>query len=112
MADASLSLAGEQKVSLHGQRSINCKAESGVQALGGEGQFSDATSGTATLTLHNCKETAVNSSCTSSGEAAGTIKTEALRFRLAYLSDGNRASSSCPTPKAGCSRRPTAVAAW
>jgi hypothetical protein len=86
---ASFTLAGEQKVSLRTDLfSVNCTTESKVQSIGGEGQFESASSGTATLTLRNCKENLVNTKCTSAEQAVGTIKIEALPFNLVFLSDG------------------------
>ena len=96
---ASFSLAGEQTVRLRGTTPVNCATESGVKALGGEGQFEDATSGTATLTLHNCKESGFGSKCTTSGQATGTIVTEALPFSLVYLSDGRPGALFLPNPE-------------
>ena len=98
---ASFSLAGAQTVSLVGPEiTISCTTSGEVKALGGEGQFEDATSGTATLTLHNCKGP-FNVNCTTSGQAAGTIKTEALPFRLAYLSDGEPGIVFLPNEESG-----------
>ena len=110
---ASLSPAGEQTVRLRGgSYPINCTTESGVKALGGEGQFESASTGTATLTLHHCKESSFNSSCTTSGQATGTIKTEPLPFRLVDLSDGEPGVLFLPNAQSGTlaaarpSRRP------
>ena len=97
---ASFSLTGEPKVSLRGPTTLNCTTQSGVNALGGEGQFEDASSGTATLTLHNCKGP-FGVTCTTSGQAAGTIKTEALPFRLVYLSDGEPGLLFLPNAESG-----------
>jgi len=84
---ASFSLSGEQEVTLKTASStLSCTTAGETQALGGEGQFDDATSGTATLTLHNCKSS--GTTCTTPGEEGGTIKTDELPFELAYLSDG------------------------
>ncbi len=99
---ASFSPAGEQTVRLRGgSYPINCTTESGVKALGGEGQFESASTGTATLTLHHCKESSFNSSCTTSGQATGTIKTEPLPFRLVYLSDGEPGVLFLPNAQSG-----------
>jgi hypothetical protein len=95
---ASFSLAGEAKVTLHGQTTIKCTTVSEVPALGGEGEFESATEGTATLTLHNCRDV-FNAKCTTTGEAEGTIATEALPFRLVYLSDGEPGLLFLPNPE-------------
>jgi hypothetical protein len=97
---ASLSLAGEQTVSLRAPTPVTCKTESGVKALGGEGRFEDATTGTATITLHNCMGP-LSAKCTSSGQPSGTIQTEALPFRLVYLSDGEPGVLFLPNAESG-----------
>ncbi len=98
---ASFSPAGEQTVRLRGgSYPINCATEAGVKALGGEGQLESATAGTATLVLHNCK-TIFGISCTTSGQAEGTIKAESLPFRLVYLSDGKPGVLFEPNAKSG-----------
>ncbi len=97
---ATFSLAGEQTVRLRAPTPLTCKTESGVKALGGEGQLESATAGTATLVLHNCK-TIFGISCTTSGQAEGTIKTEPLPFRLVYLSDGKPGVLFEPNAKSG-----------
>ena len=86
---ASFSLAGEAEVSLRtaAGKFVNCTGEGEAQPLAGEGSFEDATSGTATIDLHNC-HTTLGIKCTTAGQATGTIETEALPFRLVYLSDG------------------------
>lgn len=55
----------------------------------GSGEFGDSESGQVQFTLRHCKETALNSNCTTPGQAAGTIRTESLPVRLAYLADGS-----------------------
>ena len=86
---APFSLTGEAEVSLRttAGKFVNCSGEGEAQPLAGEGQFEDATSGTATIDLHNC-HTTLGIKCTTAGQATGTIETEALPFRLVYLSDG------------------------
>src|SRR5207342_2803859 len=98
---ASFSLANEQTVWLQGQTPIKCTTESGTKALGGGGQFESASAGTATLTLRNCKETTLGTKCTTTGQATGTIKTEALPFRLTYLSDGKPGLLFLPNASSG-----------
>ncbi len=98
---ASFSAAGEQKVWLRGgSHPVKCATESGVKALSGEGSFETATTGTATFTLHNCTTT-LGLKCTTSGQAEGTIKTEALPFRLTYLSDGEPGVLLLPNKASG-----------
>jgi hypothetical protein len=97
---AAFSLVGEDEVVLRsGESSVECKTGGEAQALGGEGEFEDAASGTATLTLHNCKSS--GTSCTTSGEQLGTIKAEGLRFHLIYLSDGEPGVVLLPNAESG-----------
>ncbi len=98
---ASLSLAGEAEVTLQNSTDgVECKTEGEVQALGGEGQFENETSGTATLTLHNCKDS-LKYTCTTVGEKAGTIVAKDLPFRLVYLSDGEPGILFLPDTESG-----------
>ena len=95
----SLSLGGEGTVMLHGLAPVSCVGEGEVDPVGGEGQLDDETSGTATLTLHNCRSSGTK--CTTPGEAAGTVKTEDLPFRLVYLSDGKPGIVFLPNAESG-----------
>jgi hypothetical protein len=88
---ASFTFFGEEEVTLRywdASFKIDCKTEGETPALDGGGQFDDAVSGTATLALHNCKESGAKSACTTGESGAGTVKAENVPFRLVYLSDG------------------------
>lgn len=97
---ASFDLAGEAKVTLRGQTTIKCTSVGEVPALEGEGQFEDASAGTATLTLHNCRDV-FNTACTTPGESEGTIVAEDLPLELSYLSDGEPGVVFLPNAESG-----------
>jgi subtilisin family serine protease len=98
---ASFSLSGTQKVRLRGQVPITCASTPGVSAVDGDGQYADAISGTVTLTLHNCTEPELESSCTSPGAESGTIQAVNLRFQLTYLADGRMGILFLPNAETG-----------
>lgn len=59
---------------------VSCIATSGTSS-----QTSNSSTGSATLTFTGCKDEALNTNCTSSGQAAGTIKTNSLVYHLVFI---------------------------
>jgi len=73
-----------------GETTVKCTQDFEKEEFAsGSGEFSDMNTGEAQLTLINCREAAFNSYCTTSGESAGTIKTESLPVEVTPLSDSN-----------------------
>lgn len=54
----------------------------------GSGNFATKKTGTFQLTFHGCKDSAFGSNCNSTGQPAGTIKTNVMSFRNVYLTHG------------------------
>ncbi len=81
---ATASGVSESKLVLrNGTDTVTCTKPEGS----GTGEFLDPSSGSLTLTLHNCSEE-LGFKCTSAGQANGTVKTNSLPIHLTYLSDG------------------------
>lgn len=68
----------------------------------GTGNYNTKTSGTISLILHGCLESAFGSSCTSAGNPAGTVSTGSLPFQNVYLTD----SKTTPGIKIGGTSTP------
>lgn len=67
---------------------VRCKTEGETPALTIHGNVTGPHEGSATFTFHGCKETKLNSKCTSPGAEAGTIETTTLPFHTVYLANG------------------------
>jgi hypothetical protein len=60
---------------------VNCTANTG------SGEYTNKTTGTIALTFTGCKDSIFSSSCSTSGQAAGTIKTNSAVFHNIYTTD-------------------------
>jgi len=74
--------SGETKLSTVGGTTVTCTSSTG------SGEYTTKTTGNIVLTFHGCKTpTFFNTTCTSPGQAAGTIKTATSVFHNTYVTD-------------------------